>query len=85
MYRRYYSYNDMPTVSKPKQPEKKEEKSVEICEKKESPKTLFENGKLFGKLETDDLILLIVIFVLLADNCDDSLLLLALAFIFLSS
>ena len=46
---------------------------------------MIKNGKLFGKIETDDLILLIVIFVLLADNCDDSLLLLALAFIFLNS
>lgn len=84
MYRRYYSYNDMPTVSPPKTVENKEERPC-IKEQKESVNTLFQKGKLFGKFETDDIILLIVVFILLADDCDDKLLLLALAFIFFNS
>lgn len=35
-----------------------------------------------GRLRTDDLILLAVIFLLLSDDCDDKLLLLALAYVF---
>ncbi len=82
MYRRYYSYNDMPTLPPKKQPEIKEENAPPMPEKKKSPSAIFEDGKFLGRFETDDLILLIVIFVLLADDCDDTLLLLALAFIF---
>lgn len=82
MYRRYYSYNDMPTIAPKKNTEPKEEKSSPQPEKKKTSNSLFENGKFLGRFETDDLILLIVIFVLLADECDDTLLLLALAFIF---
>ena len=82
MYRRYYSYNDMPIIAPKKQPEIKEEKPAPAPEKKKSSNSLFENGKLLGRFEADDLILLIIIFVLLADDCDDTLLLLALAFIF---
>lgn len=81
MYRRYYSYNDMPTIAPPKKTEKPKE--TKPPEKKEA--SLFENGKLFGRFETDDIILLVVVVILLADNCDDKLLLLALAFIFFNS
>lgn len=84
MYRRYYSYNDMPTIA-PKKQEIKEECPPPAPEKKKTSNSLFENGKFLGRFETDDLILLIVIFVLLADDCDDTLLLLALAFIFFNS
>ena len=83
MYRKYYSYNDMPVVSKPKVQENNEEKQLvtKPCDSKISKPV----SGIFGNLEKDDLILLIVIFVLLADNCDDSLLLIALAFIFFNS
>lgn len=46
--------------------------------------SLFSNGKIFGKFELDDVLLLVVILVLLADECDDNLLLLALGFVFIS-
>lgn len=82
MYRRYYSYNDMPTLPQKKSPEIKEEKPLPPAEKKKSSNSLFKGTNLFDRFQADDLILLIVIFVLLADDCDDTLLLLALAFIF---
>lgn len=98
MYRKYYSYNDMP-----KAPEIRKTKAAEVVHpqppvhnqtghstapaKKESKGLLgdiFSGGKLFGRFETDDILLLVVILILLMDDCDDSLLLLAVAFIFLS-
>ena len=43
-----------------------------------------DNGGILSGLGTDDLILIVVALVLLIDDCDDKLLLIALAFIFLS-
>ncbi|MCR4719369.1 MAG: hypothetical protein K5768_07045 [Firmicutes bacterium] len=82
MYRRYYSYNDMPQIithnDEVKKPEKKQEqKKEEICKPAQ-------NNKIFGSLELDDIILGIVILALLIDDGDDSVLLLALAVIFLT-
>ena len=81
MYRTY-SYNDMPIpvqrrnedMRKPMPPPKKEieckeEKIEKKCEKND-------NGGILSGLGTDDLILIV--------DCDDKLLLIALAFIFLS-
>ena len=81
MYRRYYSYNDMPQVlkhdeEKPCPPPKKEP-----CEKPCPPKC---DNKFLGRFETDDIILGIVILALLLDDSDDGILLLALAVIFLA-
>ena len=42
------------------------------------------DGKVFGKFETDDIILIVIAIILLADDCDDKLLLFALGFVFLS-
>ena len=42
------------------------------------------DGRVFGKFEIDDIILIIIALVLFADDCDDKLLLFALVFIFLS-
>lgn len=88
MYRKYYSYNDMPTIAQHREntvsipkAEKKEPERVHK-EEKHTDNGLFQNGKLFGKFESDDIILLIVVFILLMDECDDKLLLAALAFIF---
>ena len=85
MYRKYYSYSDMPQIAKP---------DTNVCNspkenlpqhiKKEAQQGISQNGKLFGKLENDDIILIVVVLILLADDCDDKLLLLALGFIFLS-
>ena len=72
-----YSYNNMPRAitekppppkpaPKPAPPPKKEEKS----------------GGFLENLETDDIILFIGIAELLLENCDDKLLLIAIAFVF---
>ena len=83
MYRKYYSYNDMPQLIKhepPKEAEKEEicEVSAEKCDSHDEP------GKLFGKFELDDVIIAAVILALLMDDCDDNLLLIALGFVFLT-
>ena len=43
-----------------------------------------ESTGLLSGLETDDIILLVVFLILIMDNCDDKLLLLALGYIFFS-
>ncbi|MBQ7975059.1 MAG: hypothetical protein IJ300_05175 [Clostridia bacterium] len=76
MYRKFYSYNDMPVVKKtPPAPEPP---------KKEIRTQATTGNGLFSGLENDDLILLAVFFILIMDNCEDRLLLLAIAFIFFS-
>ena len=82
MYRRYYSYSDMPQIirhdeEKPKPEQKKEENCCMDC----PPKC---DNKILGKFEVDDVILGVVILALLLDDGDDSVLLLALAIIFLT-
>lgn len=82
MYRRYYSYSDMPQMivhngEKPKEREQKKENCKTEC----VPNC---NNKIFGKFEADDIILGVVILALLLDDGDDSILLLALAIIFLT-
>lgn len=42
------------------------------------------NDGIIAGLESDDIILLAVIFMLLSDGCDDKLLLLAIAYVFIS-
>lgn len=85
MYRRYYSYNDMPKlVAKCEKDEKihKNEEKKKECEKTEIKKC--ENNKIFGKFEIDDIILGVIIVAILLDDGDDSLLILALVLVFLS-
>lgn len=83
MYRKYYSYNDMPKPIYEQQPRNEQctapihKKEQELCESNK-------NNKLFGLFDNDDIILAIVIIILLGNDCDDKLLLLALAFIFFS-
>lgn len=88
MYRSY-SYNDMPqpVIHKQAEEECRHEGKKEI--KKAEERTVCKNSQnssegLFDLIKSDDVILLVVIFILLMDNCDDKLLLAALAFIFLS-
>lgn len=78
MYRKFYSYNDMPVI-KPSAPIPKPHKELKPQPKKENQ----QNG-LFSGLENDDIILLVVFLILVLDNCEDRLLLLALGFIFFS-
>jgi hypothetical protein len=83
MYRRYYSVNDMPqmiTNNKNEQKPQKKCDDVHIERKREE----YEEKKLFGKLETDDIILIAIALLLLADDCDDKMLLIAIAFVFIS-
>lgn len=87
MYRRYYSYNDMPVPivgnkTKPVHVQQEKKETKQIAEKNVSKK----NSQLpfLENLKTDDLILIAVVFLLLIDDCDDIFLLLALAFIFVS-
>ncbi len=73
MYRKYYSYNDMPvpvTNNPPKLPEEIKEKSVI---KNTHPKKHFQN---------DDLILIAVFLLLIMNDCEDRLLLLIVGAIF---
>lgn len=87
MYRRYYSYSDMPQLIRKDLPEEKpcESPKPEPACAPCTPQTQQQGGgKLFGKFETDDIILGIIILALLMDDGDDSVLLIALAIIFLT-
>ena len=94
MYRRYYSYSDMPQlIKKESEPEHKPKEDTKKTSQADCPQkngglfgggNIFEEGKLFGKFELDDIILAIVVAALLFDDCDDNLLLIALGFIFLT-
>ena len=75
MYRSY-SYNNMPEPIKQKPPPKPEAKKAKPEKNASAP--------LLGNMEVDDIILLAVIFMLILNDCDDKLLLIALAYIFLS-
>ncbi len=94
MYRKYYSYNDMPVPADTHREEKKAAAVRETAELTEVKDTCAEtsepvmkpydrSGRLFGRFENDDILLLAVIFILLADGCDDDLLIIALAAIFI--
>lgn len=73
MYRKYYSYNDMPRLSP-----KSSAASSAPCEAPQLPQKT-EKG-----IQTDDIILGIIILAILLDDSNDNLLLLALAVIFLA-
>lgn len=75
MYRKFYSYNDMPVIKKPNPPPSRQE---------HIQPTPVSQKKLLPDMKTDDIILLVVFFILIMDNCEDKLLLLALGFIFFS-
>lgn len=80
MYRKYYSYNDMPIPVNTEKPvdikKNNSEKPTKIESKKDNG-----FGGLFGNFQADDIILALVILTLLTDDCDDKLLLGAIAFI----
>ena len=87
MYRRYYSYNDMPVPVTAKKPE-----TAAVCHEKTKSLPIKKNDNVkenkslfdFSKLKSDDLILIAVVFLLIMDDCDDVFLFIALAFIFVS-
>lgn len=76
MYRKYYSYSDMPEPVYPNCPEE----NPPIHKKQEIGK----EKKFLGRFENDDIILAAVLIMLFANDCDDKLLLLAIAFVFIS-
>ena len=81
MYRNFYSINDMPKPIRcdeniPEKPKKCEPTSPDTTHKK--------SGGLLSNLQIDDIILIAIILILLADGCDDNLLILAIAFVFIS-
>ncbi len=83
MYRRYYSYSDMPQLIRHEEAPKEvhtEKKQEKPC----PPPQNSETGKILGKFELDDVILGVIILAILLDDADDGLLLAALAFIFLT-
>lgn len=89
MYKSYsYSNMPMPVNKKKETPLSRADqkdgdtKSEEVQERDANP--CEKNSGLLDNLESDDIILLVVAFVLLMDDCDDKLLLGILAFIFLS-
>ena len=82
-----YSYNNMPQpvrTDTPKEPPKQIPVAKPASPALEPQKK--QNGitSILDKLQSDDMILLIVIILLLMNDCDDKLLLLALAYVFLS-
>lgn len=85
MYRNFYSYNDMPQIShtEPISKEMALNKSSKP-QTKEADRVKKQNNNILSSLKTDDVILIIVAFLLISNDCDDSILLLAIAFIFLS-
>ncbi len=95
MYKKYYSYNDMPV---PVNTKKTEIKPVTECtpavngtEHKEKNEVCEKNAKsggiggILANLQMDDIILIIVVIALLMEDCEDKILLAAIAFILFSS
>lgn len=86
MYRSY-SMNDMPQMIKREKPDNKEqERPVSNLHNKpiEEAAGIIKDGKFLGKFELDDIILIAIIVMLLTNDCDDKLLLLAIGFVFVS-
>lgn len=78
MYRKYYSYSDMPQMVPKKE-------TVITQQNKEVPKVIKkESGRIFGNLESDDLLLLVILIALIFDEGADDSLILALCFVFLT-
>ena len=85
MYRNFYSYNDMPHPIRAEESTKHSPPASAVHKNENAAvPAIVENGKLFGKFELDDVILIVVAIILFAGECDDTLLLIAVGFIFLS-
>ena len=78
MYRKYYSYSDMPQIVKKNDCTPVEEKPQ--C----NPCPTQEQGSFLSKLSTDDILLAVIIIALIMDDNADNALIIALAFVFLS-
>ncbi len=69
MYRKYYSYNDMPKPVIPDSIKVKETEAVRVKDEVKTPQKLH--------IEKDDIILIAVLLTLLLNSCEDKLLILA--------
>ena len=83
MYRKSYSFNDMPdrfgeTVKSTK------DKNYEVHNSPQKKVNCSGNGKIFGQFEIDDIIIILVAALLISEDCNDKLLFLALGFVFIS-
>lgn len=76
MYRKYYSYNDMPEPIKPSRQSKQHNLPAPVKEVKKEiiPEPKKKKDSFLDRFEKDDLILAAVLLVLLMDECDDWLL-----------
>ena len=75
----------MPQIPRPDNIVKKSEPSSrEITQKEEITSPAIPQKNILNKLETDDILLIVVGLLLLANGCDDILLLAAIGFIFIS-
>ena len=82
-----YSYNNMPQpvrTNTTKEPPKQISDASPTPPAPHPKKTQHGITSILDKLQSDDIILLIVIILLLMNDCDDKMLLLALAYVFLS-
>ena len=57
---------------------------VDLNTSKKCEKSLSDNKGFLSNLQLDDIILIAIVLLLLADGCDDNLLILAIAFVFIS-
>ena len=57
---------------------------VDLNTSKKCEKSLSDNKGFLSNLQLDDIILIAIVLLLLADGCDDNLLILARAFVFIS-
>lgn len=83
MYRTY-SYNDMPV---PVSRNNDEKMTQTVSKEKNCEKTPCKDKKntgILGGVSNDDLILIAIVIALIADGCDDKLLIVVLVFVFLS-
>lgn len=78
MYRKYYSYSDMPQMVQ------KKETAQELQKSEMSGAWKKDDKRLIGGFEADDLLLLVILIALIFDEGADDSLILALCFVFLT-
>lgn len=75
MYRKYYSFNDMPQPVRHQQNSEPKPQVPAVCDEQSKPAV--KNDGLLSKFEKDDLILAAVLLALIMDDCEDKLLIAA--------
>lgn len=88
MYRKYYSYNDMPRRIVPQhssQPAPHQSAAHTPPQKPSDECCAPPRGGILSNLSNDDLILAVVLLILIMDGCEDKLLLAAIGFVLLGN